>query len=110
MTWLKNGSNFFNFMNIYWRDTAYMDNFKNNSLLDFHVDDWGSKDNRTINFTMTFAEPYMIGLLVKISDKLFMDVKPNFNHTGLFFGNISEVQLVMNTTYSPLTMIFDYRN
>jgi len=33
----------------------------------------------------------MIGLLVKISDKLFIDVKPNFNYTGLFFGNISEV-------------------
>jgi hypothetical protein len=91
MTWLKTGDNFFKFMDIYWRDTNYMDNFKNNSLLDFHVDDWGSKDNRTINFTMTFAEPYMIGLLVKITDKLFMDVKPNFNYTGLFFGNISEV-------------------
>jgi hypothetical protein len=59
---------------------------------------------------MTFEKPYMIGLLVKISDKLFMDVKPGFNYSGLFFGNISEVQLVMNTTYAPLTMIFDYRN
>jgi hypothetical protein len=86
-----------------------MDNFKNNRLLDFQVDDWGSKDNRTINFTMTFAEPYMIGLLVKISDKLFMDIKPG-NHSGIFFGNISETQFVMNTTYAPLTMIFDYRN
>jgi len=63
-------------------------------LLDFHVDDWGSQDNRTINFTLTFAEPYMIGLLVKISDKLFMDVNPltpENNYTNMFFGNKSEV-------------------
>ncbi len=114
MTWLSmnNSKNFAAMFNIYWRDTDYMNNFKNNSLAHFEVDDWGSKDNRTINFTMTFFEPYMIGLLVKISDKLFMDVPalPGFNYTGLFFGNISETQLVMNTTYAPLTMIFDYRN
>lgn len=97
-------------MDIYWRDTDYMNNRKDNKLADFQIDDYGSKDNRTVNFTLTFFEPYMIGLLVKITDKLFMDVKPNFNHTGIFFGNISEVQLVMNTTYAPLTMIFDYRN
>ena len=46
MTWLKGGKlpgdNFFNFMKIYWRDTDYMNNFKNNSLIDFDVDDWGS--------------------------------------------------------------------
>ena len=59
---------------------------------------------------MVFAEPYMIGLLVKISDKLYMDVKPNFNYTGLFFGNKSEVQLVMNSTWAPLKMIFDMKN
>jgi hypothetical protein len=47
---------------------------------------------------MTFAEPYMIGLLVQISDTLFIDVNTNYNYTGLFFGNISTVQLVMNTT------------
>jgi len=27
MTWLKNGSNFYNFMKIYWRDTDYMNSF-----------------------------------------------------------------------------------
>ena len=92
MTWFKsNNSNFYNFMKIYWRDTNYMNTYANNTPHDFHVDDYGSLDNRTINFTLTFAEPYMIGLLVKISDKLFMDVKPNFNYTGMFFGNISEV-------------------
>lgn len=94
MTWLKNGSNFYNFMKIYWRDTDYMNSFQNRTLLDFHVDDWGSQDNRTINFTLTFAEPYMIGLLVKISDKLFMDVNPltpENNYTNMFFGNKSEV-------------------
>lgn len=42
MTWLRTGGNFFNFMNIYWRDTDYMNSFKNNTLLDFDVDDWGS--------------------------------------------------------------------
>lgn len=91
MTWLKNGSNFYNLFDVYWRDTNFFNVQVNHTLLDLKIDDWGSKDNRTINFTMTFAEPYMIGLLVKISDKLFMDIKPGFNYTGMFFGNISEV-------------------
>ena len=42
MTWLSSKDNFFKFMDIYWRDTDYMNNFKNQKLLDFHVDDWGS--------------------------------------------------------------------
>jgi hypothetical protein len=35
---------------------------------------------------MTFDEPYMLGLLLKKSDKLFIDQQPNFSiNSTLFF-------------------------
>jgi len=38
----------------------------------------------TINFTLVFAAPYRLGLLVKKSDKLFIEKKDGFNESGLF--------------------------
>lgn len=40
MTWLS--QNFYSFFNVYWHDTNYMNTYKNNTLLDLEVDDWGS--------------------------------------------------------------------
>jgi len=47
---------------------------------------------------MTFSEPYKIGLLVKKSDKIYMDVREEFkngtlNYTGIFLGNKTEHRL-----------------
>lgn len=42
MTWLKSKDNFYQLFDIYWRDTNYMNEQKNNSLHDIKVDDWGS--------------------------------------------------------------------
>lgn len=64
----------------------------------------------TINFTMTFAEPYKIGLLVKRSDKLYVDVIDGFNYTGMYLGNITEHKLTTLTSFKKLTLIFDWRN
>jgi len=93
MTWLR--LNYQKFLSIYWQDVDYYNNQKNNSLLDFEVDEhgWGEKDNMTVDFTLTFEQPYMIGLLVKISDRLFIDVtnQTGYNYSGLLFGNLSEV-------------------
>jgi hypothetical protein len=59
---------------MYWRDINYRDNNEDKKLVDFVVDEWGWKgDEMTINFTMTFEKPYMLGLLLKKSDKLFID-------------------------------------
>lgn len=55
-----------------------------------------------MNFTATFDLPYMLGLLVKRSDRIYVAVKydrldvfgffkPRFSYlNGMFFGNVSE--------------------
>jgi hypothetical protein len=55
-----------------------------------------------MNFTATFDSPYMLGLLVKRSNRLYVAVKydrldvfgffkPQFKYlNGMFFGNVSE--------------------
>jgi len=64
----------------------------------------------TINFTMVFEEPYMIGLLLKKSDKLFIDLNDGFNYTKMFFGNLSEIRLMTKTANAALPMTFDWTN
>jgi hypothetical protein len=64
---------------------------------------------------MSFAEPYKIGLLVKKSDKLYMDVREGFkngtlNYTGIFLGNKTEHRLTNFETNTKLTLIFDWKN
>lgn len=61
------------------------------------------EDDMTMNFTATFYEPYMLGLLIKKSDKLYIHFKYNildssgffrdeFKHlNGMFFDNPFEV-------------------
>jgi len=92
-------------------------------LLDFEINSFGvvlepfwpeqqekPMDSMTINFTLTFAEPYKIGLLVKKSDKLFIEVQPDFNYTGIFLGNITEHKLTTLVASKKLSLIFDWRN
>ena len=74
------------------------------------IDDWGSNDNMTINFTMVFEQPYTIGVLLKRQDKLFIDVKDGFNYTRMFFGNISEIRMNTTTSNRVLPMTFDWNN
>ena len=108
MVWIK--ANFYKMFKIYWRATTYRDDQLNRTLLDFTVDDWGTADNRTINFTMVFEEPYMIGLLLKKSDKLYIDLNDGFNYTKMFYGNLSEIRLVTTTANAALPMTFDWNN
>lgn len=49
-------------------------------LLDFKFTELGN-DSMTMNFTATFYEPYMLGLLVKKSDKLYVHMKYNLLDT-----------------------------
>lgn len=87
MTYLQ--INFYSMFKIYWHDINFKDNQEDRKLLDFVVDDWGSKDNMTVTFTMTFEQPYMLGLLLKKSDKLFIDKNQDFNISSTFFFNTS---------------------
>lgn len=43
------------------------------------------EDNQTMNFTATFYEPYMLGLLIKKSDKLYIHFKYDLLDTNGFF-------------------------
>lgn len=52
-------------------------------MLDFTVDSIGDYYNEqrgrnvtVVNFTMVFEEPYMLGLLLKKSDKLYVELNP----------------------------------
>ena len=50
------------------------------------ITDYGS-DGQTLKFTMEFDEPYLLGLLIKKSDRLHIDIRPEFNngtYSGLF--------------------------
>jgi len=95
--------------NIYWRDTEYRTNKMNHTFLEFETTHF-QDDNMTVNFTMTFVEPYSIGLLRKKSDRIHIDVRDGFNYTDLFVGNKSEHRLTTFETKTRLEMIFDFRN
>jgi len=58
-------------------------------LLDFVIDNV-NPDNQTINFTCTFNEPYMLGLLVKRNDTLYIEMRNDTNYSSLFLGNSTE--------------------
>jgi len=100
---------FYDMFKIFWRDTVYRTNKENRTLQDFEITNLGD-DNMTLNFTMTFAKPYMLGLLIKKSDKLYIEVKENFNYSGMFLGNATEHRLITRTSHIRIEMIFDWRN
>jgi hypothetical protein len=52
MGWLE--ENWFEMFKIYWTDTEYSKTQLEQKFLDFRVDDFGSKDNMTVSFTMIF--------------------------------------------------------
>lgn len=83
MMWLE--KNFQDFFNIYWRDTTYRKTKQDLSLLDFKPTIF-SEDAMTVNFTLKFSKPYRIGLLVKKSDRLHIDVKMNETEYSGAFG------------------------
>ena len=74
------------------------------------MDDFGGADNQTLNFTMTFEKPYMVGLLIKKQDKLYLELKEDYNVTNMFLGNKTEHRLTTTTAEKTICMIFDFRN
>ena len=79
MDWLS--KNIYNFFNVYWRDTNYAKTKEDLSLLDFKATHFDS-DGMTVNFTCKFSKPYKLGLLVKKSDRLHIDVAMSASEYG----------------------------
>lgn len=114
MYWLE--QNFLNLFNVYWRDTTYRDTKENKTLQDFILTDF-NEDGMTVNFTMKFSKPYRIGLLVKKSDRIHIDVKEDpeslalYNATGgLWLGDPKTYRLGNTESKHRLEMIFDFEN
>lgn len=111
MKWLE--ENFHDFFRVYWRDTTFRKTKEDLELLDF-TPTYFSEDAMTINFTMKFSKPYRIGLLVKKSDRLHIDVnmtQDQYNGTyGLWLGDASTYSLGLTKAKIRLEMIFDFDN
>lgn len=65
----------------------------------------------TINFTCTFKEPYLLGLLNKKSDMLTFEIKNETDvATNLLILNITGEEMASNTTSKRVEMQFDFRS
>lgn len=127
---VNQNQNFYNMFNIYWHDINFKTNELDRKLLDFEVTEY-QEDKKTINFTMTFEQPYMLGLLLKKSDKIFIDRNADFviDKNAFFydtnltaanetipddqknkFANASWHRLHTNSSSMRIEMQFDYRN
>jgi len=109
MKWLE--ENLRDFFKIYWRDTQYRKTKENLDLLDFKPTNFSS-DAMTVEFEIKFAKPYRIGLLVKKSDRLHIDIKmgpEGYNGTyGLWLGDPETYELGNLVSRSKLPMQFDF--
>jgi len=69
---------------VYVKNITFRNHNMTTPLLDFEFTHLG-EDNMTMNFTATFFEPYMLGLLVKRSDRIFIHFKYDMLDTYGFF-------------------------
>jgi hypothetical protein len=72
LTFVK--ENFNLLFDVYIKNVTYLYHNTTAPLKDFKITHLG-KDNRTMNFTATFYEPYMLGLLIKKKDRLYVHFK-----------------------------------
>lgn len=111
MQWLE--ENFYDFFKIYWRDTTYRKTKEDLDLLDFDAYKFFD-DGLTVNFTMKFSKPYRIGLLVKKSDRIHIDVDMPVEEYGklgnLWLGDPDTYELGNDNAKHRLEMIFDFDN
>ena len=111
MKWLE--ENFYDFFRVYWRDTSYRKTREDLELQDFNATIF-SNDSMTVNFTLKFAKPYRIGLLVKKSDRIHIDVQMDESEYGklgnLWLGDPTTYKLGNDKAKHRLEMIFDFDN
>lgn len=85
---------------VYIKNITYFDNLTPMTLDRFDITNL-TEDNKTINFRAQFHEPFLLGLLIKRKDTLYIHLKynlldtegkfkPEFSHlNGMFLGNAS---------------------
>ena len=66
--------------------------------------------SKAINFTVKFDKPYNIGLLLKRSDKLYVNPIADYDYTPMFLTNTSITMMNMEEKWTRLEMIFDWTN
>lgn len=116
MTWLEDNWN--DVFKVKWTDTDFRTSQVLQNFSDFDITNFGKDDNRTVNFTMTFFQPYNIGLLNKRSDFLRFNLRKGYEgnedwYCNLFIGNCTEIRLQANanaTVERKMELIFDMRN
>jgi len=87
MTYLE--QHFYFMFKVFYRDISYRENKEDKNLVNFVVDHYGWQGNNSIvNFTMEFEKPYLLGLLLKKSDKLYINRRDydDFNATEFFLS------------------------
>lgn len=95
----------FNLMfDVYIKNVTYIYHNQTAPLKDFKITNLGA-DNRTMNISLTFNEPYMLGLLIKKKDRLYVHMKWYFLDVNGFIkddyswikpmviGNVSETRI-----------------
>ena len=107
MTWIE--YNWYEAFYIYWVDTEFKATNETYTPSAFYIDSYGD-DNRTINFTVKFDKPYNIGLLLKRSDKLYVNPLADYDYTPMFLTNTSITMMNMEEKWTRLEMIFDWTN
>ena len=82
LTFIK--ENWDSMFDVYIKNVTFRAHNKSMPLLDFNITHLG-EDNMTMNFTATFDRPYLPGLLVKKSDKLYIHMKYDLLDTKGYF-------------------------
>lgn len=89
---------------VYLRNITYRLSNQTLPVANFEITDLGD-DNMTMNFSVTFNQPYLLGLLVKRSDRFFIQLKYNLVDTrgyfkpeyqyfnGMLLGNATETTI-----------------
>ena len=96
--------NFNSLFDVYVRNNTWIKHNSTAPVKDFIITAT-QPDNKTMNFTVVFDEPYMMGLLVKRSDRLYLQWKWYLLDTygffkeeyhwlrdGIVLGNVSETR------------------
>jgi hypothetical protein len=79
-------------------------------LEDFTIDSFNTTTN-SFNFTCTFKQPYLLGLLNKKSDFLTFEIRNDSNSpTEMLLLNITGEEMASNMTQKRIEMQFDFRS
>jgi len=82
LTFIK--ENWDELFDVYIKNVTIREHNQTMPLLKWEIVHLG-EDNQTMNFTATFYEPYMLGLLIKKSDKIYIHFKYDLLDTNGFF-------------------------